>query len=61
MIKNMMNNKIFTVGGLFSGVGGIELGFSNKKNSRLPGEQILIFTLQKLTEKTLPTLFMKKI
>ncbi len=31
----MMNNKIFTVGGLFSGVGGIELGFSNKKKFKI--------------------------
>ena len=26
-----MKNKIYKVGGLFSGVGGIELGFSNKE------------------------------
>lgn len=30
-----MKNKIFKVGGLFSGVGGIELGFSNKKKFQI--------------------------
>ena len=34
-LKDSKNNKIFKVGGLFSGVGGIELGFSNKKQFKI--------------------------
>ena len=54
-----MKKKIYKVGGLFSGVGGIELGFSEKKNLKLFGEQILITMLQKLTEKIFLIHFMK--